>query len=1174
MSTLAGRGVEDRRRHGVGLRLVRPGRSTSSTTAPAIRGRGIPSSGPATTSGRRASSRASPATGEARWYYQMSPHDLHDYDGVNENVLVDLADRRAHAQGAACIPIATATSTCSIARPARCCRPTPFVPSRRRPASTSRPARCTYNPDKDPQRRRDDRATSARRRPAARTGSRRRGRRARSCSTSRTRTSARTRRPTQVELHRGHAVRRRGRARCMPGPGGHRGEFTAWDPVARQEGVGDQARTFRCGAARSSPPATSSSTARWTAGSRPSTRTTGKLLWQFKTGSGIIGQPISYRGPDGKQYVAVLSGVGGWAGAIVAGDLDPRDATAALGFVNAMKDLQRQDDEGGHALCLRAALSGSAAARGALALASRVSAVALAALPGASGGPLRVCADPDNLPFSTRDAAGFENRIARAASPTSSAPTLRFDWLAAAARLRAQDDGRGACDVLIGVPAGSFERADDAPRTTAPATSFVWRADARAARSARSTIRAAHGCTSACSSSATTSPPRRPATRSRGAASTDNVVGFRSSATRPCAERMVAGARRRHARRRARLGRRRPATSRSDRHSRGARCAPARDDAPASRSSSSRSRWAVRRDDVALRDALDAALERRAATSTRSSREYAVSRDARGLEAPRVATAMMRARLRRRALALLALAALRARGAATSSSRRSAAKRRQPRAAVPTSQPGGPAPARRRRQQSATRRTRTRSPRASGCSAGSTATAATRTAAAAWARADGRRLDLRQRAGQHLATIVEGRPNGMPSFGGRIPDEQVWQLVAYVRSMSGQVREGRRAEPRRRDQLAAAGERASRRPSRATRRCPRRRSTHDGACRTPARGRGRRAWLAGAAASRRAAQSALDPAGPQAAHIQSLWNLMLGALHAGVRAGRRGSAWSRCCAVGTRDADVARRSPTSRQRARRLTRNVGVATACRSSGCSRCSSASVVTDRALARLPLEDALHIEITGHQWWWEVRYDDARRVEDLHTANELHVPVGRPVVVTLKARRRDPQLLGAEPARQEGPDSRAARRTIACAPTSPASIAASAPSSAATSTRSWRFYVIADAARRVRALGGSAARDAAPSRPTRRRSAGRSVFLGATLRDVPRGAAARRRTARTRAGPHARREPPHARRRHAAQHAGQPRAAGSPTRSASSRAPTCRRAAAARARLERAASPTWGR
>jgi cytochrome c oxidase cbb3-type subunit 3 len=38
------------------------------------------------------------------------------------------------------------------------------------------------------------------------------------------------------------------------------------------------------------------------------------------------------------------------------------------------------------------------------------------------------------------------------------------------------------------------------------------------------------------------------------------------------------------------------------------------------------------------------------------------------------------------------------------------------------------------------------------------------------------------------ATIVQGRPNGMPSFRGKIPDQQVWQIVQYVRSMSGQLR--------------------------------------------------------------------------------------------------------------------------------------------------------------------------------------------------------------------------------------------------------------------------------------------------------------------------------------------------------------------------------------------------
>jgi cytochrome c oxidase cbb3-type subunit 3 len=37
-------------------------------------------------------------------------------------------------------------------------------------------------------------------------------------------------------------------------------------------------------------------------------------------------------------------------------------------------------------------------------------------------------------------------------------------------------------------------------------------------------------------------------------------------------------------------------------------------------------------------------------------------------------------------------------------------------------------------------------------------------------------------------SIVDGRPNGMPAFGGRIPADQVAQLVAYVRSLSGLVR--------------------------------------------------------------------------------------------------------------------------------------------------------------------------------------------------------------------------------------------------------------------------------------------------------------------------------------------------------------------------------------------------
>ncbi len=54
---------------------------------------------------------------------------------------------------------------------------------------------------------------------------------------------------------------------------------------------------------------------------------------------------------------------------------------------------------------------------------------------------------------------------------------------------------------------------------------------------------------------------------------------------------------------------------------------------------------------------------------------------------------------------------------------------------------------------------------------------------------------------QIFKTIVEGRPNGMPSFRAKIPDYQVWQLAAYVRSMSGQVPSD--AAPGRSDDMSA-----------------------------------------------------------------------------------------------------------------------------------------------------------------------------------------------------------------------------------------------------------------------------------------------------------------------------------------------------------------------------------
>ncbi len=73
----------------------------------------------------------------------------------------------------------------------------------------------------------------------------------------------------------------------------------------------------------------------------------GALLWQYKLGSGIVGQPVSYRAPDGRQYIAVLSGIGGWPGAVVTGALDPRDASAGDGWANALTDLPQRTTLGG-----------------------------------------------------------------------------------------------------------------------------------------------------------------------------------------------------------------------------------------------------------------------------------------------------------------------------------------------------------------------------------------------------------------------------------------------------------------------------------------------------------------------------------------------------------------------------------------------------------------------------------------------------------------------------------------------------------------------------------------------------------------------------------------------------------------------------------------------------------
>ena len=73
----------------------------------------------------------------------------------------------------------------------------------------------------------------------------------------------------------------------------------------------------------------------------------GRLLWQYRTPSGIISQPIAFQLPDGRHCVAVLTGVGGVAGETSRSRIDIRDATAAHGYAAALADLKPPEDPGG-----------------------------------------------------------------------------------------------------------------------------------------------------------------------------------------------------------------------------------------------------------------------------------------------------------------------------------------------------------------------------------------------------------------------------------------------------------------------------------------------------------------------------------------------------------------------------------------------------------------------------------------------------------------------------------------------------------------------------------------------------------------------------------------------------------------------------------------------------------
>ena len=144
-------------------------------------------------------------------------------------------------------------------------------------------------------------------------------------------------------------------------------------------------------------------------------------------------------------------------------------------------------------------------------------------------------------------------------------------------------------------------------------------------------------------------------------------------------------------------------------------------------------------------------------------------------------------------------------------------------------------------------------------------------------------------------------------------------------------------------------------------------------------------------------QDALHPAGPQAAHIADLWWLTLAtcavvALVIWIVFVQ--GLWRAPRADEATPPDISGLSTHERS----LHRGVIWATALSTLGLIALLAASVHTDRALAGMDVKDALQLEVTANQWWWSITYDDPDPTRMFVTANEIHVPVNRPVVVLL--------------------------------------------------------------------------------------------------------------------------------------------------------------------------------
>ncbi len=160
------------------------------------------------------------------------------------------------------------------------------------------------------------------------------------------------------------------------------------------------------------------------------------------------------------------------------------------------------------------------------------------------------------------------------------------------------------------------------------------------------------------------------------------------------------------------------------------------------------------------------------------------------------------------------------------------------------------------------------------------------------------------------------------------------------------------------------------------------------------------AAVAFAVGCRQKMQSSVDPAGPQAARIEHLfWAIfwltlivtiiVLAVLTTGVFKSR---------VPGRAQPEPILETP---EEDRRATRVVVASVVITVVILFVLLAVSVSTGRTVAHVDTNSPVSIQVTGHQWWWEITYQSSNPNETVTTANEIHVPVGVPVVINTASR-----------------------------------------------------------------------------------------------------------------------------------------------------------------------------